>query len=169
MIPCDIFWPALKPPPNPAEQGKVVEEPVSGKKGGGMGKGGITRTSPSPFALFFAASFIRLFSASASSALAGDTGSLEDLRDYTRQSLASFPDDQSVGGKVNDRSRMGITLPTGLGIGWFCAELRDAPTRDEIGKGVGDGEGRRGSEEERETEEAVEILTWTSKKGRFFV
>ena len=56
MIPYDILWPVLKPLPNSAragsEQGKVVEEPVVGKKGGVVGKGGMTRTSPVFSALF---------------------------------------------------------------------------------------------------------------------
>jgi len=49
MTPYDILWPALKPPPNSAragsEQGKVVEEPGVGRKGGVAGKGGMTRMS----------------------------------------------------------------------------------------------------------------------------
>ena len=147
----------------------------------------------------------RLFSALASlSSLAGDTGTLEDLRDYARRLLASFPDDPSEESQIpkgsnNAGSGLGITLPAGLESDGSAPSFLIPPTRDEIGEGVGDGEERRGSEEEREKEEerrrrllqremewaekedreggggftgcreAVEILTRTSKKGRFFV
>lgn len=98
---------------------------------------------------------------------------------------------------MNDRSGLGIMLPAGLESGASTSSFVIPPTRVGGGEGAGDGEVRRGLEEEREKEEerqrrllqremewaekedreggggltgcreAVEILTRTSKKGRF--